>query len=257
MSVSDDIAACAGLVQRGDPDRFAAVMAAPVPLREKLFPLYAFNVEVARAPWVTQEPLIAEMRLQWWRDALEEIGAKGTVRRHEVVTPLANVLDADSARLLDGLIEARRADIDKGAPDGRAGLTDYLDATAGTLLWTAARLAGATEEQAIRQAGRAQGAAAYLAAVPGLIARSHHALPHGDPVQEMSALADVGLRALADARSAGIGRAARPVMAIMAGTQARLLAVRAAPEAALEAATEPGPFAQSLRRARIVLTGGF
>ncbi|MGB3250003.1 MAG: squalene/phytoene synthase family protein, partial [Tabrizicola sp.] len=65
------VAACAGLVQRGDPDRFRAVMAAPVEARAQLFPLYAFNLEVARAPWVTQEPLIAEMRLQWWRDVVE------------------------------------------------------------------------------------------------------------------------------------------------------------------------------------------
>ena len=56
--------ACAELVERGDPDRFLATMAAPVALRATLFPLYAFNVEIARAPWVTQEPMIAEMRLQ-------------------------------------------------------------------------------------------------------------------------------------------------------------------------------------------------
>ena len=57
------------------------------------FPLYAFNLEVARAPWVTQEPLIAEMRLQWWADALDEIAGGGPVRRHEVTEPLAKVLE--------------------------------------------------------------------------------------------------------------------------------------------------------------------
>ena len=69
------VAACAELVQRGDPDRFLAVMAAPVGVRAQLLPLYAFNLEVARAPWVTQEPLIAEMRLQWWRDVVENAGS--------------------------------------------------------------------------------------------------------------------------------------------------------------------------------------
>ena len=72
--------ACAALVERGDPQRFRAAMAAPPEARRVLFPLYAFNVEVARAPWVTQEPMIAEMRLQWWRDALEEIAMGGRVR---------------------------------------------------------------------------------------------------------------------------------------------------------------------------------
>ena len=109
MDFDDDLTACAQLVERGDPDRFAAAMAAPVRARAVLFPLYAFNLEVARAPWLTQESMIAEMRLQWWRDALEEIRAGGLVRRHEVVTPLAHVLDADSAGRLDRLSRSRSA----------------------------------------------------------------------------------------------------------------------------------------------------
>ena len=81
-------------------------MAAPVAAREKLFPIYAFNVEVARAPWVASEPMIGEMRLQWWRDALEEIAEGKGVRQHEVTTPLASVLDSDGARLFSGLAAA-------------------------------------------------------------------------------------------------------------------------------------------------------
>jgi phytoene synthase len=40
--------ACAALVERSDPDRFRATMAAPVAARRVLFPIYAFNVEVTR-----------------------------------------------------------------------------------------------------------------------------------------------------------------------------------------------------------------
>ena len=75
--MDDDLNACAALVERGDPVRFRAAMASPMAARRVLFPLYAFNLEVARAPWVTQEPMIARMRLQWWRDALAEIAAGG------------------------------------------------------------------------------------------------------------------------------------------------------------------------------------
>ncbi|MCR9114839.1 MAG: phytoene synthase, partial [Rhodobacteraceae bacterium] len=49
MAFDQDLTACAGLVQRGDPDRFAATMAAPVAARAGLFAIYAFNVEVSRA----------------------------------------------------------------------------------------------------------------------------------------------------------------------------------------------------------------
>ncbi|MFP4274898.1 MAG: squalene/phytoene synthase family protein, partial [Paracoccaceae bacterium] len=120
MTETDPIAACALIVQRGDPARFRATMAAPPAARRVLFPLYAFNIEVARAPWVTAEPMIAEMRLQWWRDALEEIASGGPVRRHEVATPLAEVLDAQGARLLDALVDARRADIARAPFDDDA-----------------------------------------------------------------------------------------------------------------------------------------
>ena len=64
-ALTNDINGCAGLVQRGDADRFMAIMAAPVSARAVLFPLFAMNIEVSRAPWVTQESMIAEMRLQW------------------------------------------------------------------------------------------------------------------------------------------------------------------------------------------------
>ena len=45
------IDACARLVAKGDPDRFAATMATALPARAPLLVLYAFNIEVARAPW--------------------------------------------------------------------------------------------------------------------------------------------------------------------------------------------------------------
>ena len=81
--------ACASLVEKGDQDRFLAVMAAPVQARARLFVLYAFNLEVARAPWVSEQPLIAEMRLQFWRDVL----ADPKPRAHEVAGPLRQIID--------------------------------------------------------------------------------------------------------------------------------------------------------------------
>ena len=53
--------ACANLVARADPERFSAVMAAPLGARAVLLPIYAAAAEVARAPWITKEPIIAEM----------------------------------------------------------------------------------------------------------------------------------------------------------------------------------------------------
>lgn len=162
--------ACAGIVERGDPDRFRAVMACPPAARKVLFPLYAFNVEVSRAPWVTQEPMIAEMRLQWWRDALEEIATGKAVRSHEVTSPLAEVLDTDAASALDALVAARRWDIYKDAFEDAQHFVDYLRNTGGVLMWQAARLLGAPDDQrlAVMNIGAGTAVSRYLKAVSAL-----------------------------------------------------------------------------------------
>ncbi|MDW3222184.1 MAG: squalene/phytoene synthase family protein [Paracoccaceae bacterium] len=182
MRFDADLTACAALVEKGDPDRFAAAMASPVAARRVLFPLYAFNVEVSRAPWVTQEPMIAEMRLQWWRDALEEIGTGAVVRRHEVVTPLASIIDAEGAKVLDRLVAARRWDIYKDAFEDAGHFESYLNETAAGLMWVAARALGVTDtggEGAIRKLGRATGLARFLQAVPALEAQGRIPLVDG------------------------------------------------------------------------------
>lgn len=168
MAFGADVNACAALVERGDPLRFRATMAAPVAARRVLFPVYAFNVEVARAPWVTQETMIAEMRLQWWRDVCEEIEGGAAVRRHEVATSLSHVIDADDARLLDELVAARRWDVYKDAFEDEGHFARYMDQTSGNLTWVAARKLGPADEAVVRDAAYAAGIAAWLRAIPEL-----------------------------------------------------------------------------------------
>lgn len=248
-----DLGACAALVARGDPPRWRATMAAPVRLRPLLLPLYAFNVEVARAPWVTQEPLIARMRLQWWRDALAEIAAGATPRRHEVVTPLARFLDAEGARVLDRAVAARESDVEAEAPRDRGAVLAYVDATAGGLLATAARLAGGGAAAA-RQAGRAQGVANLLAAVPELVSRGRHPLPHGDTDEHVAALVEGATAALARARATPVPRAARPVFLVLPEAEAILDRLRRDPAKVMEPPPEPGLRVRAAR-ARNALLG--
>ncbi|MFK7938016.1 MAG: phytoene/squalene synthase family protein [Roseovarius sp.] len=200
---SDDLNACADLVRRADPERFLAAMAAPVAARPVLFVLYAFNAEVARAPWVTAEPMIAEMRLQWWRDVLEEIRYGGPVRRHEVATPLAEILDETATALLDDLILARRWDIYRDPFEDPAAFDAYLTQTAGHLMWSAARALDAQPESkaALLDMGYAQGLAGFLRAIPALEAAGRVPLVDGraDAVQ---ALAHTGLTRLANSSAA-------------------------------------------------------
>ncbi len=218
MTFEADLTACAALVHQGDPDRFAATMASPVQARRILFPLFAFNVEASRAPWVTKEPMIAEMRLQWWRDALEEIADGRPARRHEVVTPLAACLRPEQARLLDGLVEARRWDIGSDPFDDEGAMWRYLDATTGTLLWVAAEALGAPsdDEPGVRQAARAVALANWMLALPELEARGKRPMHDGRP-ETLAALAAGALRDLTAQR--GLGLSAR--QALLCGWRAR------------------------------------
>lgn len=214
------IADCAALVERGDPDRFLAVMAAPPSARARLFPLYAFNLEVARAPWVAQEPLVAEMRLQWWRDVVEN-SAAGAARAHEVAEPLHLLIREAGLPLpiLDRMVAARRWDCWREPFEDRAALETYLEDTSAGLMWLAALALGAPAgaEAAVRAYGRASGMAGFLAAAPELQARGRHPLPDGAGMEE---LARLGLDWLATARAGRhtVPKGAAP--ALLAGWQA-------------------------------------
>lgn len=225
MRIDPDIASCAGLVQRADPDRFRATMAAPVPVRAVLFPLFAMNVEVSRAPWVTAEPMIAEMRLQWWRDALAEIAAGDAVRRHEVVTPLARALSPQAAAGLDEYIAVRRWDIYREPFEDADHFARYIDRSSGSLFWAAVQGLGPADETVVRDFGFAAGLAGWFRAVPELLAHGRVPLLDGSP-EGIRALAREGLDRLQRARAAR-GRVSRDAApALLSGWQAgRVLAL--------------------------------
>ncbi|MFN3825609.1 MAG: squalene/phytoene synthase family protein [Pseudorhodobacter sp.] len=231
--------ACATLVERGDPARFAAVMAAPPGLRADLFTLFAFHLEVARAPWASAEPLVAEMRLQWWRDAAEAAGQGAPAPAHEVMGPMARLIVAKDlpGDVLDALVAARRWDIYRDPFEDEAALDAYLEATGGGLLWMAARVcgAGAQAEAAARGAGWAAGLAAYLQAVPELEARGRIPLVDG----RAEAVASLARRGLARLGLARLGQARRARGALGAGNAGLLSACHAEPLLRL-AAKEPG-----------------
>jgi len=245
------VAACAELVKRGDPDRFLAVMAAPRETRARLFTLYAFNLEVARAPWVTQEPLIAEMRLQWWRDVVADAGS-GVARAHAVAGPLHALIHDFGlpVAVLDRLIAARRRDIERAPFAGPAELEAYLADTGAGLMWLAARALGAPDaaEAPVRAYGWASAAAGYLCAVPALVARGRLPLPDA---LDAAGLARLGLDRLAEARG---GRRAVPrtvAPALLPGWQAAPILARALADPGAVATGRLG-LAEVRRRGRLL-----
>ncbi|WP_170413542.1 squalene/phytoene synthase family protein [Ruegeria atlantica] len=218
----EDVKACAALLHRADPDRFMAAMAAPVPARAVLFPIYALNIEVARAPWVTQEPMIAEMRLQWWRDALQEIAEGPTVRRHEVVTPLSRVLSPHLASMMDEYVAVRRWDIYRDPFEDEDHFDAYINHSAGTLMVVAAQALGSADEEVVRDFGYAVGVANWLRAIPDLEARGRIPLLDGTPAG-VQRLAEKAYERLKRARTRRRSVSTKAAAALHAGWQTELV----------------------------------
>ncbi|WP_071675363.1 squalene/phytoene synthase family protein [Nioella nitratireducens] len=250
--------ACAELVERGDPDRFLAAMAAPPAARAVLFPLYAFNLEVARAPWVASEPMIAEMRLQFWRDVTEEIGQGKPPRAHEVVAPLADAVPAGAAQLLDGLIAARRWDVYRDPFEDAAHFEAYIDATSGHLVWVGALALGAPDmaEPVVRDLAFGAGVAGLLRAVPELEARGRVPLVDGRP-EGVRSLAQAGLARFRNglAGQGAVPKVARPVLFALWRTEATLRAAISDPTRVADGQLDESEFARRGRLLRVSLTG--
>jgi len=165
----------AAMVRRNDPDRFLAALFAPDDKRETLLLLYAFNHELARAREVASQPMLALIRLQWWREVVE-----GTHRRHEVAEPLGAALDAGllSRDDLLAMIAARETEADDSVADLATWL-DYLAGSAGGLAVAVGRLLGADAAtcERLRHLGAGYGVAGQLANVPALAHQQRCLLP--------------------------------------------------------------------------------
>lgn len=149
-------------VRTADPDRYFASLFAPPEQRPYLHALYAFNLEVARVAENVREPMLGQIRLEWWRETAEG-AAKGTPRPHDVALGL-QALFADhrlSLTDLETIIAARAFDSSGEYLADFAGLETYLDATGGTLMRLAARILGGDPDVA-REAALAYGLAGLL-----------------------------------------------------------------------------------------------
>ncbi|MGE0409531.1 MAG: squalene/phytoene synthase family protein [Amphiplicatus sp.] len=100
---------CDDLVRRLDEDRWLSARYARPPARRKLIAFYALHLEIERAPAMVSEAALGEIRLQWWREAIDELRKGGPSRAHPVVelARRERILDEASHRLFETAIDAR------------------------------------------------------------------------------------------------------------------------------------------------------
>ncbi len=158
---------CRDLVNSFDHDRYLTILYAPEEKRDALYALYAFNYEISRIREGVSEPMLGEIRLQWWREAIDDI-FQGTVRSHEVMPSLAvAITEYDLSRdMLMAIIDGKSQDLYDENPENMAALESYLSQTAGNLSCMAAHILGQRDiDDLAKRLGMAWGYVGLIRAV--------------------------------------------------------------------------------------------
>jgi phytoene/squalene synthetase len=118
-----------------DPDRYLCALFSPAARRDALLGLILFHHELARIPEIVTQPVAGMIRYQWWREAIDEIGAGKPPRQHPVVIALALAIGrgwVDPAAL-QALIDAREPRVAQAPESDPAELEGFVAATSGSL----------------------------------------------------------------------------------------------------------------------------
>lgn len=203
-----------------DPDRWlSSRFVADASARADLALLYLIDNELAAVRGKARDPLVAEMRLAWWREAIEGVMAGKGGRGH----PLLEALAASGLPLgpVAGLPDRRIAEL-VAAEDDEA-LLARIDDTDGVVMGIAAlRLHPEARVEQVADAARAwRLARAGLAdrqAIVEVLRRGRKALA-GLPPAAFPAVAHAALaRSYAGGREPGpLGKRARITWAVMTG----------------------------------------
>jgi 15-cis-phytoene synthase len=180
--IGPDYAYCEGLLRREDRDRWLASLFVLCEPRRHIHALYAFSLEVARVREIVSEPLLGEIRLQWWRDALEGT-SEGDAKASPVAAALLDTIarfNLPKAPLLE-LISARGHDLYGEPIESINALEAYTEAICANLLRLAAFILDGAEAVAIRDAalhaGIAYGITGLIRALPWHRARGQVFIP--------------------------------------------------------------------------------
>jgi len=160
-------------LRRVDEDRWLAARFATRDVRPKLTAVYALNYEIARTAWAVKNETLGDIRLAFWREAIEEIHAGKAPRAHPALEGYAAAKPNDA--MLEAwrtLIAARESDLQATPFANWPELQSYVEAAAGGVFRIAIELciAGAERPKQLgvftAKAGQAWGYAGLVRALP-------------------------------------------------------------------------------------------
>ncbi|MEM9107619.1 MAG: phytoene/squalene synthase family protein [Pseudomonadota bacterium] len=126
---------CLSALRAGDRDRYLCALLTPENHRGPVASLYAFNLELARIRELITEPMMGEVRLQWWRDLINS-EARGEALANPIAAGLLETIERYQLPkpLLQNMLEARQFDLyDDPMPD-RNTFEGYAGETASALI---------------------------------------------------------------------------------------------------------------------------
>lgn len=174
---------CLDLIKNGDKDRYLSVLFAPQEKRGGLAALYAFNLEIARIRETVHEPMLGEIRLRWWRDAIT-----GDCDEASDDSPILNALLTTIRKynlpkiLFVQYCDARIFDMYNNPMPDVGALKNYCRETASALLQLSCHIlddtAAINATQACEHGGIAQAICGLLRLLPITQRRGQHYFPH-------------------------------------------------------------------------------
>jgi phytoene synthase len=154
-----------------DPERWRTTLFASGAGRARLVAIYAFNLEIARVRETVSEPMLGQIRLQWWREAFDEIERGGPPRKHPIVEALA-AAKPDLAPLREA-VGARERDLDDSPYVDLAEMESYARGVGGAI----SRAAFGAPHPAAEGIGTAYTLAGLLRALPFFARQRRTPLP--------------------------------------------------------------------------------
>lgn len=130
---------------RRAPDGTLAAAFLDEPARSRVLALHLYAGELEHAARAAQDPNLARIRVQWWRDAVAEVAAGDSARSHPLLAALGDLMQARPVApgLLDDMAVAAMDALDPRPFATVAALDSWGDLGAGRLLRACLFAAGA------------------------------------------------------------------------------------------------------------------
>lgn len=164
-----------------EPDRYMAALLAPPRVRADLSAIAAFAATIGRIAHQVREPMMGEIRLQWWRDVL---AAPSPTDRtgHPVADALIDVIarHALPAEPFERFIDAHGFDLSGDLLADDDALDGYLATTEGLVFGLGVAVLAGPDRAAhagLRSAGIAYGLARALGRLPETLQRGPFIIP--------------------------------------------------------------------------------